>query len=123
MFITKDKKDFIKTISGGIGVLMDSSFFSEEIFLQPECEIESFIKDKLLDGSSFSPDKFCKVIDDIDDKMLAKLLCYFDERNVTLFNAYTEACVPQEYESPNLQFLIDRVNDLEYDTFLDLLSA
>ena len=102
---------------------MDGSFFSEEIFVQPECEIETFIKDNLLIGSSFSPDKFCKVIDDIDDKMLTKLLCYFDERNITLFNAYTESCVPQNYDSPNLHFLIDCVNDLEYDTFLDLLSA
>ena len=123
MMITKDKKDFIKIISGGIGVLMDGSFLSEEIFTLPECEIEAFIKDNLLVGSSFSPDKFCKVIDDIDDKMLVKLLRYFDDKDITLFNAYTESCVPQEYESPNLQFLVDCVNDLEYDTFTDILIS
>src|SRR5210317_1369476 len=73
MKISTEKRDFLKCISSGLAVLVDCSMLSEEIYVTQEDEIEVFIKNNLLDGSSFSEEKFDALMDTIDDSTLEEL--------------------------------------------------
>tara|TARA_Y100000389_G_scaffold199454_1_gene237866 strand:+ start:1031 stop:1384 length:354 start_codon:yes stop_codon:yes gene_type:complete len=94
MKISTEKRDFLKRISNGLAVLMDCSMLSDEIYVTQEDEIEVFIKNNLLDGSSFSEEKFDALMDTIDDTTLEELLEFFDDRDMGLHNAYHESCIP-----------------------------
>jgi hypothetical protein len=93
MKISIEKRKFLKCISSGLAVLMDCSMLSDEIYTNQEDEIELFIKNNLLDGSSFCDKKFDSIIDTIDDTILEKLLKFFDDRDMGLHNAYYESCI------------------------------
>lgn len=73
MKISTEKRDFLKRISNGLAD-----------------EIDVFIKNNLLDGSSFSEEKF----DALMDTTLEELLQFFDDRDMGLHNAYQERCIP-----------------------------
>ena len=94
MKISTEKREFLKRISTGLGVLMDCSMLSDEICATQKDEIEVFIKNNLLSGSSFDDKKFEALMDTIDDATLEKLLEFFDDRDMGLHNAYTESCIP-----------------------------
>ena len=115
MSITQEKKAFIKAISGGLGTLMDCSCTSEEIYLSPDNHIECFIHDNLLDGSSFSPDLFCNVIDTTNDETLFDLLYYFDSIDMNLQRSYFESCIPHGE-------FTELVEGSEIETFEDFIT-
>ena len=106
MSITRDKKNFLSHISAGIEVAMTCSYLSDEIYLHQDEDIEVYIKNTILEGPednpfhrpTFSVEKFCKAMETIDDQTLRELLKYLDERDITMFRAYTESCiVPKDF--------------------------
>jgi hypothetical protein len=102
MSITTEQKEFIKKVGAGIRVYMTTSFMADEIWTDPEDEIENMIKDNLLSRQKsaigverawFSEKKFCKAIDTLSDEKIKKLLYYFDERDMPLCDVYVESCL------------------------------
>lgn len=93
MKISAEKREFLKRISCGLGVFMDCSMMSEEIYAAQDDEIELYIKNNLLSGSSFDDKKFDALVNTMDDSILEKLLEFFDDRDMGLHNAYHESCI------------------------------
>ena len=118
MSITREKKTFIKAVSGGLSTLMDSSCTSEEIYLSPDNYIERFIHDNVLDGSSFSPDLFCRMIDDTKDETLIELQHYFDSIDMNLQRSYFESCIPHGEFSD----FAELIEGCEIETFEDFIT-
>ena len=116
MKISTEKRDFLKCISSGLAVLVDCSMLSEEIYVTQEDEIEVFIKNNLLDGSSFSEEKFDALMDTIDDTTLEELLQFFDDRDMGLHNAYHESCI-----TGGNTYFIAGIEQNELFTFSDLI--
>lgn len=96
MKISTEKREFLTRITGGLGVLMDCSMMSEEIYAAQEDEIELYIKNNLLSGSSFDDKKFVALVNTMDDTILEKLLEFFDDSDMELHNAYHASCIPCE---------------------------
>jgi hypothetical protein len=122
MDITQEKKDFICHVAGGLGTFMDSSMLSDEIFTRQDDDTETFIKDNLLDGSSFSVHKFCTTMNTIDDQTLRELLRYFDNRNMDLSNAYIESCLVPNDLPQELRIFAECIDYREIATFEDFLE-
>jgi len=80
-------------ISGGFSTLMNGSMLADEIYANQDDDIERYIKDNLLEGSSFSEVKFCAAMETIDEATLTELLAYFDDRDMPVSRAYSESCI------------------------------
>ena len=81
MMLTQTKKDFLKKISGGLHVLMATSYTADDIAVNPECDIEEYIAEHLLDHENsaigeerawFSEKKFGNFIDTESEATLHK---------------------------------------------------
>lgn len=103
MSISKEKKEFIKKVSPGIHVYMALTYKADEIYINPECDEELFIKENLLSYEKsairvkrhwFSEEKFHEVVDTLPDDELKKLLVYFDSIDMPLCDVYVESCLP-----------------------------
>tara|TARA_B110000858_G_scaffold141046_1_gene160096 strand:+ start:282 stop:689 length:408 start_codon:yes stop_codon:yes gene_type:complete len=106
--LTPEKKEFLNYVAGGVSVLMNDSMLAEEIYTSflpwPNKEwyedpTEKYIYDNILDGASFSEDKFCKAMETIDKGTTWELFTYFDSRDMPISRAYTESCVVNLPES------------------------
>ena len=64
------KREFLCEVAGGIEVFMNCTYLSDEIHAGQDEDIEVYIKDNILEGPSFSTEKFCKAMQTIDDKTL-----------------------------------------------------
>ena len=104
MSITSEKKEFIQYIAGGLSTLMNGSMLADEIYTSflpwPNKEwiedpTELYINDNILDGSSFSENKFCKAMETIDNGTLWELLTYFDNRDMVNLT-----CIHRELPNP-----------------------
>ena len=102
MSIPKEKKEFIKKVSPGIHVYMALSYKADEIYINPECDEEIFIKKNLLSYEKsairvkrhwFSEEKFHEAVDTLPDDELKKLLVYFDSIDMPLCDVYVESCI------------------------------
>ena len=93
MSITSEKKEFIQYIAGGISTLMNGSMLADEIYTSQDDDIEMYIKDNILEGSSFCENRFCQVMKTIDDGTLKELLKYFDDRDMDISQTYIESCL------------------------------
>ena len=122
MSISQHKKEFIKYLTGGISVFMNSSMLADEIYLHQDDDVEMFIKQHLLHGSSFSENKLNHAIDSIDDNTLTQLLKYFDDRDITIANAYIESSIASTDIPEHLSYLTDHVNFKEVTTFQDFIN-
>ena len=135
MSITRHKKDFLSHISGGIDVIMTREWLSDEIYAGQVEEIEVFIKKNFLEGPvspedeycrpTFSEDKFREAMKTIDDKTLVNLLKYFDERDLSVSQAYVESCmVPSDFPSELMDIAetVGQTRDRETLTFEHFLQ-
>ena len=122
MSISPNKKDFLCYIAGGLSTLMDSSMISEEIYNSQDDDIEMFIKHELLDGSSFSEIKFCKVIKTINDGTLKELLKYFDDRDIDISRTYIESCLVPTDLPEELHKFTECIDYKEIHSFEDFLE-
>jgi len=131
MSITEDQKTFIKKVSPGIHVYMATYHMADEIWTNPDDEIEEDIKNKLLfrqksaigvERAWFSEKKFCDAIDTLSDEKIKNILYYLDNHDVPLCDVYVESCLHpsdlSEIETKWGELLING----EMVTFEDFLS-
>jgi predicted glycosyltransferase len=102
MPFTPEQKKFLKSIGGGLRVLMTCSYKSDDIATDPECPIEEFIRDNLMTDGQFSEAKFDTVVDTARDEDLVKLLKYFDDMDMYIKRVYYEASLPIDDEYASL---------------------
>ena len=132
MAITKTKKEFLKKISGGIHVLMATSFITDEIAVNQEDEIEKLIAESLLEYNEsaigeerawFSEQKFHAFIDRESSKNIARFLQYMDDRDLCLRSVFNEACMhPDDFTGNEKKFaeMIRNKQLLTFFSFVDL---
>ena len=131
MSITPEKKQFIQYIAGGLSTLMNGSMLAEEIYTSNlpwpnkewiEDPTELYINDNILDGSSFSENRFCKAMETIDKGTLWELLTYFDSRDMPISRAYQESSLVFDDLPEELRKFAESIDYKEIQTFADLLE-
>lgn len=121
-FISGVKRGFLKKCAGGLDVMMTLSCQSSEIFLDPKCEQEEYIRGNILQGEEFSVYKFCEAVDTLPPGELGNLLDYFDSVDMVLHDVFDEASIFREdltYDEGYYAFLIEEGT---IHTFRDLLD-
>ncbi len=129
MSISPNKKEFLCYIAGGLSTLMNGSMLAEEIYTSyyniPDEMVdptELYINDNILDGSSFSENRFCKAMETIDKGTLWELLTYFDSRDMSISHAYIESCLVLNDLPEELQGFAESIDYKEIQTFSDFLE-
>ena len=131
MSITPEKKQFIQYIAGGLSTLMNGSMLAEEIYTSNlpwpnkewiEDPTELYINDNILNGSSFSENRFCKAMETIDEGTLWELLTYFDSRDMPISRAYRESSLVFDDLPEELRNFAESIDYKEIQTFADLLE-
>ena len=137
MSISPNKKEFLCHIAGGLSTLMNGSMLAEEIYAThrmhgsfvddeiytPDPDpTELYIKNNILDGSSFSENRFCKAMETIDKGTLWELLTYFDSRDMSISRTYTESCLVLIDLPEELQKFAESIDYREIQTFADFLE-
>jgi hypothetical protein len=122
MSITSEKKEFIQYIAGGISTLMNGSMLADEIYTNQDDDIEVYIRDNFLKGSTFYEDNFCGVMDTIEDETLVELLKYFDDRDMSIARAYIESCLIPNDLPEKLRKFAESIDYKEIETFEDFLE-
>ena len=116
------KRDFLCEVAGGIEVLMNCTCLSDEIYASQDEDIEVYIKNNILEGSSFSTEKFCDAMQTIDDKTLRDLLYYFEDRDMSIVEAYNESCLGLDDLPQELTDIAEAILDQDIVTFTDFLE-
>jgi hypothetical protein len=122
MSITPQKKEFLCHIAGGLSTLMNCSMISDEIYTSQDDDNEMYIKDNILDGSSFCENRFCESMKTIDGGTLKELLKYFDSRDMSISHAYIESCLVVNDLPEELQKFAQSIDYKEIQTFYDFLE-
>jgi|TARA_R110002153_G_scaffold205961_1_gene358836 hypothetical protein len=122
MSITSEKKEFIQYIAGGISTLMNGSMLADEIYTSQDDDIEVYIRDNFLKGSTFYEDNFCGVMDTIEDETLVELLKYFDDRDMSIARAYIESCLIPNDLPEKLRKFAESIDYKDIETFEDFLE-
>jgi hypothetical protein len=122
MSITSEKKEFIQYIAGGISTLMNGSMLADEIYTNQDDDIEVYIRDNFLKGSTFYEDNFCGVMDTIEDETLVELLKYFDDRDMSIARAYIESCLIPNDLPEKLRKFAESIDYKDIETFEDFLE-
>jgi hypothetical protein len=131
MSISPNKKEFLCHIAGGLSTLMNGSMLADEIYTSflpwPKKEwytdpTEMYINDNILDGSSFSENKFCRAMETIDKGTLWELLTYFDSRDMNISQVYIESCLVPSDLPEELQKFTESIDYKEIQTFADFLE-
>lgn len=125
--LTQTKKDFLKKISGGLHVLMATSYTADEIAINPECDIEEYISEHLLDHEDsaigekrawFSEKKFGKFIDTESDDLITEMLHYMDNLDMPLWRVFDEASRhPDDFTGEEKTF-VEMIKSEKMRTFL-----
>ena len=129
MSLSPNKKEFLCYIAGGLSTLMNGSMLAEEIYTSyyniPDDMVdptELYINDNILDGSSFSENRFCKAMETIDKGTLWELLTYFDSRDMNISQVYIESCLVPSDLPEELQKFTESIDYKEIQTFSDFLE-
>jgi hypothetical protein len=131
MSISPNKKEFLCHIAGGLSTLMNGSMLADEIYTSflpwPKKEwytdpTEMYINDNILDGSSFSENKFCRAMETIDKGTLWELLTYFDSRDMNISQVYIESCLVPSDLPEELQKFAESIDYKDIQTFADFLE-
>jgi hypothetical protein len=117
-----NKRDFLCEVAGGIEVFMNCTCLSDEIHTGQDEDIEVYIKDNILEGSSFSTEKFCKAMQTIDYKTLRDLLYYFEDRDMSMVEVFNESCLGLDDLPPELTDIAEAILDQDIVTFTDFLE-
>lgn len=122
MSISPNKKEFLCHIAGGLSTLMNGSMLADEIYTSQDDDIEVYIKDNFLEGSTFYEDSFYGVMETIDDQTLKELLKYFDDRDMDISRVYIESCLVPSDLPEELQKFAEAIDYKEICTFEDFLE-
>ena len=101
---------------------MHGSCVDDENYTPDPDPTELYINDNILDGSSFSENKFCKAMETIDNGTLWELLTYFDNRDMSISRAYIESCLIPRDLPEELQKFAEAIDYKEIQTFEDFLE-
>lgn len=121
-FISGLKRSFLKKCAGGLDVKMTLSCQSSEIFLNPECEQEEYIRGNILQGEEFSVYKFCEAVDTLGHEELGKLLDYFDSIDMVLRDVFEEASLYDSDLTFEDRFYAHLIEEGDVHTFRDLIK-
>jgi hypothetical protein len=121
-FISELKRSFLKKCGEGLDVKMTMSFKSSEIFLNPTCDQEEYIKEHLLQGKEFSVYKFCEAVDTLGHEELGKLLDYFDSIDMVLHDVFEEASIYDYDLTFEERFYAYLIEEGDVHTFRDLIN-
>ena len=120
--LTPEKKEFLNYIAGGLSTLMNGSMLADEIYTNQDDDIEVYIRDNFLKGSTFYEDNFCGVMDTIEDETLVELLKYFDDRDMSIARAYIESCLIPNDLPEKLRKFAESIDYKDIETFEDFLE-
>jgi len=101
---------------------MNCTCLSDEIYASQDEDIEVYIKNNILEGSSFSTEKFCDAMQTIDDKTMRDLLYYFEDRDMSMVEAYNESCLRLDDLPQELTDIAEAILDQDIVTFTDFLE-
>ena len=123
--MTPEKRGFVKKIAHGVRDLMEYLKRDKHIGLNPQTDLEKFIKRQLLiktkEGYEFSVGKFRIGLDVLPIQQVAELLIYLDEIGVTIDRAFTMASPNPLLFSKSDQNFVKLINDGEIKTFYHFL--
>lgn len=131
MSLNKEKREFLKKLSGGLHVLMTCSYKADDIAIEAMCPIEQFIRDNLITRNTsltnascywFSEAKFDAMVDLMPDEELIGLLRYFDDIDMYMKRVYYEAQLPRRtLSSEDFKFalLIDNGELVNFEDFIN----
>lgn len=128
MALTQAKKDFIKKISGGLHVLMATTYTADEIAIDPEGEVEEYIARHLLECEKsaigverawFSEWKFYNFMDTESDDLITDFLHHMDDLDMTLWRVLDEASIhPNDFTEEEKKFAeIIRKDEMSFIQF------
>ena len=101
---------------------MNGSMIADEIYSSCDDDTEVYIRDNILDGSSFCENRFCKAVKTIDDGTLVDLLTYFDDRDMPLVSVYNESCIVQSEFPEEFQRYVECIELGVLNTFTRFLE-
>jgi hypothetical protein len=124
--MTPEKRSFVKLVAHGVRDLMEYLRCDIKIGVNPETDLEKFIKRQLLIKKSesdydFSVGKFRMALDMLPYEQIVNLLIYLDQTGVTIDRAFTMASPNPLMFSKNDQEFVKLINDGDIKTFYDFL--
>jgi hypothetical protein len=123
--MTPEKRGFVKKIAHGVRDLMEYLKRDKQIGLNPQSDLEKFIKRQILiktkESYEFSVGKFRIGLDVLPEQQVAELLIYLDEIGVTIDRAFTMASPNPLLFSKSDQKFMKLINDGDIKTFYHFL--
>lgn len=124
--MTPEKRSFVKLVAHGVRDLMEYLRCDIKIGVNPQTDLEKFIKRQLLIKKSesdydFSVGKFRMALDMLPYEQIVNLLIYLDQSGVTIDRAFTMASPNPLMFSKNDQEFVKLINDGDIKTFYDFL--
>lgn len=131
MGIKQTKKDFIKKISGGLRVLMATTYNADDIADDPMDEIEEYISEHLLEFEKsaigverawFSEKKFEIFMDMESDELITDFLHHMDDLDMTLWIVLDEASIhPDDFTEEEKKF-VEMIRNDKLRTFFKFID-
>lgn len=124
--MTPEKRSFVKLVAHGVRDLMEYLRCDIKIGINPQTDLEKFIKRQLLIKKSesdydFSVGKFRISLDVLPHEQITNLLIYLDQSGVTIDRAFTMASPNPLLFSKSDQEFVKLINDGDIKTFYDFL--
>jgi len=124
--MTPEKRSFVKLVAHGVRDLMEYLRCDIKIGINPQTDLEKFIKRQLLIKKSesdydFSVGKFRISLDVLPHEQITNLLIYLDQSGVTIDRAFMMASPNPLLFSKSDQEFVKLINDGDIKTFYDFL--
>ena len=123
--MTPEKRGFVKKIAHGVRDLMEYLKRDKQIGLNPQTDLEKFIKRQILiktkESYEFSVGKFRIGLDVLPEQQVTELLIFLDEIGVTIDRAFTMASPNPLLFSESDQKFVKLINDGDIKTFYHFL--
>ena len=123
--MTPEKRGFVKKIAHGVRDLMEYLKRDKQIGLNPQSDLEKFIKRQILiktkESYEFSVGKFRIGLDVLPEQQVTELLIFLDEIGVTIDRAFTMASPNPLLFSKSDQNFVKLINDGDIKTFYHFL--
>jgi hypothetical protein len=123
--MTPEKRGFVKKIAHGVRDLMEYLKRDKQIGLNPQTDLEKFIKRQILiktkESYEFSVGKFRIGLDVLPEQQVTELLIFLDEIGVTIDRAFTMASPNPLLFSKSDQKFVKLINDGDIKTFYHFL--
>lgn len=124
--MTPEKRSFVKLVAHGIRDLMEYLKCDIKIGVNPQTDLEKFIKRQLLIKKSeseydFSVGKFRIAMDVLPDEQIVNLLTYLDQVGITIDRAFTMASPNPLMFTKSDQEFVKLINDGDIKTFYHFL--